>query len=334
MVARYLSVRARQIGILSVRSILSSRNNSQDSHCTIPAVSFFSSYSGGRFISSDDTSDSLTMADVSMNMGITRKMSFGFNGKLNGVEGKTPFLIGVSGGTASGKSTVCKRIMEKLGQVDMDHMERQVVCISQDSFYRELTPAEKLKAEKGQFNFDHPDAFDNDLILQTLQDILAGIKCEIPAYDYRTNSLVKDQITTIYPADVVLFEGILVFYFPKIRDLFHMKLFVDTDSDTRLARRVPRDIKERGRDLDYVLNQYMNFVKPAFEEFCLPTKKFADVIIPRGADNTVAIELIVQHIRDFLSNRGRVTVESESPVNRGEGLSPVNRGEGLFKRPH
>jgi len=123
---------------------------------------------------------------------------------------------------------------------------------------------------------------------------------------------MKDQVTTIYPADVVLFEGILVFYFPKIRDLFHMKLFVDTDSDTRLARRgnstynfivslvililqlivillmfsVPRDIKERGRDLDYVLNQYMNFVKPAFEEFCLPTKKFADVIIPRGADNT------------------------------------------------
>ncbi|XP_046587504.1 uridine-cytidine kinase isoform X3 [Neodiprion lecontei] len=223
------------------------------------------------------------------------------------------------------KSTVCKRIMEKLGQVDMDHTERQVVCISQDSFYRELTPSEKLKAEKGQFNFDHPDAFDNDRILRTLRDILTGVKCEIPAYDYRSNSILKNQITTIYPADVVLFEGILVFYFPEIRELFHMKLFVDTDSDTRLARRVPRDIKERGRDLDYVLNQYMNFVKPAFEEFCLPTKKFADVIIPRGADNTVAIDLIVQHIRDFLSNRGRVTMEAESPISRAEGG---------FKRPH
>ncbi|XP_012253357.1 uridine-cytidine kinase isoform X1 [Athalia rosae] len=242
----------------------------------------------------------IKMADASMNLCTSRKMSFGINGKLNGVEGKTPFLIGVSGGTASGKSTVCKRIMEKLGQVDMDHTERQVVCISQDSFYRELSPAEKLKAEKGQFNFDHPDAFDNDRILQTLQDILAGVKCEIPAYDYRSNSIIKNQITTIYPADVVLFEGILVFYFPVIRELFHMKLFVDTDSDTRLARRVPRDIKERGRDLDYVLNQYMNFVKPAFEEFCLPTKKFADVIIPRGADNTVAIDLIVHHIWDIL----------------------------------
>lgn len=104
-------------------------------------------------------------------------------------------------------------------------------------------------------------------------------------YDYRTNSLSPNKTMTIYPADVVLFEGILVFYFPEIRDLFMMKLFVDTDSDTRLARRVPRDINERGRDLDTVLNQYMLFVKPAFEEFCSPTKKFADVIIPRGADN-------------------------------------------------
>ncbi|XP_023708708.1 uridine-cytidine kinase isoform X2 [Cryptotermes secundus] len=223
-----------------------------------------------------------------------------FGSKINGVEGKTPFLIGVAGGTASGKSTVCKRIMEKLGQVDMDTTERQVVCISQDSFYRELTPAEKLRAEKGFFNFDHPGAFNNDLILQTLRDILAGKKCEIPVYDYRTNSRCDNQFTTIYPADVVLFEGILVFYFPEIRELFHMKLFVDTDSDTRLARRVPRDIKERGRDLDQVLNQYMYFVKPAFEEFCSPTKKYADVIIPRGADNTVAIDLIVHHIRDIL----------------------------------
>nr|CAD7432767.1 unnamed protein product [Timema monikensis] len=202
------------------------------------------------------------------------------------------------------QSTVCKRIMEKLGQADMVHAERQVVCISQDSFYRELSPQEKIRAEKGMFNFDHPDAFNNDLILQTLKDILAGNKCEIPVYDYVTNSRVDNQLITIYPADVVLLEGILVFYFPEIRELFHMKLFVDTDSDTRLARRVPRDIKNRGRDLDQVLNQYMNFVKPAFEEFCSPTKKYADVIIPRGADNTVGIDLIVHHIRDLLHRSG------------------------------
>uniref|UniRef100_A0A1B6HFP3 uridine/cytidine kinase n=1 Tax=Homalodisca liturata TaxID=320908 RepID=A0A1B6HFP3_9HEMI len=220
--------------------------------------------------------------------------------KVNHAEGKIPFLIGVAGGTASGKSTVCKRIMEKLGQVDVDHTQRQVVTISQDSFYRELSPADKAKAAKGQYNFDHPDAFNDELIYQTLQDVLAGKKCEIPVYDYRTNSIVPNQTTTVYPADVVLFEGILVFYFPEVRDLFHMKLFVDTDSDTRLARRVPRDIKERGRDLDNVLTHYMNYVKPAFEDFCLPTKKFADVIIPRGADNTVAIDLIVHHIWDIL----------------------------------
>ncbi|KAG5893401.1 hypothetical protein JTB14_038062 [Gonioctena quinquepunctata] len=232
---------------------------------------------------------------------------FKMNGvhKMNGVEGKTPFLIGVSGGTASGKSTVCKRIMEKLGQVDVDQKQRQVICISQDSFYRELTPLEITKAEKGQFNFDHPGAFNETLIYDTLTDIAAGKMVQIPTYDYRNHSLRKDEILTIYPADVVLFEGILVFYFPEVRKLFHMKLFVDTDSDTRLARRVPRDINERGRDLDQVLNQYMNFVKPAFEEFCLPTKKFADVIIPRGADNYVAIDLIVHHIWDILHGKKR-----------------------------
>ncbi|EAA45221.4 AGAP003874-PC [Anopheles gambiae str. PEST] len=244
-------------------------------------------------------------------------------GAADGV--KTPFLIGVAGGTASGKSTVCKRIMEQLGQADMDHTQRQVVTISQDSFYRELSDSEKARAERGLFNFDHPSAFNEDLMLQTLQDILHGKKVEISEYDYRRNAVCPEKKITIYPADVVLFEGILVFYFPAIRDLFHMKLFVDTDSDTRLARRVPRDINERGRDLDQVLNAYMNFVKPAFEEFCSPTKKFADVVIPRGADNTVAIDLIVQHIREFLNNRTR---SDHSPHLATCGTSALNLANG------
>ncbi|XP_071443781.1 uridine-cytidine kinase isoform X2 [Hetaerina americana] len=249
--------------------------------------------------------------------------------------GKTPFLIGVAGGTASGKSTVCKRIMEKLGQVDMDQTKRQVVCISQDSFYKSLNPEEKLKADKGQYNFDHPAAFDDELILHTLKEILAGRKCKLPVYDYRNNMRVEGQEVTIYPADVVLIEGILVFYFPEIRNLFHMKLFVDMDSDTRLVRRVLRDIQERGRDLDQVLTQYTTFVKLAFEEFCLPTKKFADVIIPRGADNIVAIDLIVQHIQDLLGNCGsrRASIASivtgrqmERPeeANETPPLSPIH----------
>ncbi|XP_068237850.1 uridine-cytidine kinase 2-B isoform X2 [Palaemon carinicauda] len=224
------------------------------------------------------------------------------NGITNGFGPKTPFLIGVAGGTASGKSTVCKRIMERLGQDDIEHSQRRVVCISQDSFYRPLTPDESSKALKGLFNFDHPDSFDNELILKTLRQILDGKICKIPNYDFVTNSRLEST-TTLYPADVVLFEGILMFYQPEIRSHFHMKLFVDSDADTRLARRVMRDTRERARNLEHVLNQYTNLVKPAFEEFCLPTKKFADVIIPRGAENTVAINLIVQHIQEIVNER-------------------------------
>merc|ERR1719312_744222 len=122
----------------------------------------------------------------------------------------------------------------------------------------------------------------------------------------------------VYPSDVVLVEGILVFYYPKLRQLFDMKLFVDTDADTRLARRVLRDIEERGRELEHVLSQYTTLVKPAFEEFCLPTKKYADVIIPRGAENVVAIDLIKQHIQDII---WRSNGNKESPLNRSRSNS-------------
>lgn len=213
---------------------------------------------------------------------------------------RQPFLIGVGGGTASGKSSVCSKIVQLLGQNEVDHHYKQVVILSQDSFYKVLTPEQKAKALKGQFNFDHPDAFDNELILKTLTEIMKGSTVQIPEYDFVTHSR-KEESVTVYPADVVLFEGILVFYNQEIRDLFQMKLFVDTDADTRLSRRVLRDISERCRDLEQVLTQYTTFVKPAFEEFCLPTKKYADVIIPRGADNLVAINLIVQHIQDILN---------------------------------
>ncbi|XP_071533189.1 uridine-cytidine kinase 2-B isoform X2 [Panulirus ornatus] len=238
------------------------------------------------------------------------------NGISNGFGPKTPFLIGVAGGTASGKSTVCKRIMERLGQDDIEHSQRRVVCISQDAFYRPLNAEESAKALKGVFNFDHPDAFDNELVLKTLHQILDGKICKIPNYDYVTNSRLEST-TTIYPADVVLFEGILMFYQPEIRRLFHMKLFVDSDADTRLARRVMRDTRERGRALELVLHQYTNLVKPAFEEFCLPTKKFADVIIPRGAENTVAINLIVQHIQEIVNER--------SGIGSGNGIQQRSR---------
>jgi len=213
---------------------------------------------------------------------------------------RKPFMIGVAGGTASGKSTVCDKLMEKLGQNQMNIGEKQVVHLSQDSFYRELNQVESEKAKKGMFNFDHPNAFDNELMESCLQSILEGRQTQIPVYDFKTNARVPGAYTVIYPSDVVLVEGILVFYYPDIRNLFNLKLFVDTDADIRLARRVMRDIEERGRDLETVLLQYTSLVKPAFEEFCIPTKKYADVIIPRGAENTVAIDLIKQHIQDLI----------------------------------
>uniref|UniRef100_A0A8C5ZD47 uridine/cytidine kinase n=1 Tax=Marmota marmota marmota TaxID=9994 RepID=A0A8C5ZD47_MARMA len=170
------------------------------------------------------------------------------------------------------QSTVCEKIMELLGQNEVDHRQRKLVILSQDRFYKVLTAEQKAKALKGQYNFDHPDAFDNDLMHRTLKNIVEGKTVEVPTYDFVTHSRLPET-TVVYPADVVLFEGILVFYSQEIRDMFHLRLFVDTDSDVRLSRRVLRDV-HRGRDLEQILTQYTTFVKPAFEEFCLPVPPF------------------------------------------------------------
>ena len=152
--------------------------------------------------------------------------------------------------------------------------------------------------------------------MSLFQDIMSGRSARIPVYDFKTNARVPGEFTTIYPSDVVVVEGILVFYFPGIRDKFNLKLFVDTDADTRLSRRVLRDISERGRDLEKVLHQYTTLVKPAFEEFCIPTKKYADVIIPRGAENTVALDLIKQHIEVVLLQIFYVSNNSNASIFR------------------
>ncbi|XP_019602907.2 uridine-cytidine kinase 2 isoform X2 [Rhinolophus sinicus] len=229
------------------------------------------------------------------------------------------------------QSSVCAKIVQLLGQNEVDYRQKQVVILSQDSFYRVLTAEQKAKALKGQFNFDHPDAFDNELIFKTLKEITEGRTVQIPVYDFVSHSR-KEESVTVYPADVVLFEGILAFYSQEVRDLFHMKLFVDTDADTRLSRRVLRDISERGRDLEQILSQYITFVKPAFEEFCLPTKKYADVIIPRGVDNLVAINLIVQHIQDIL-NGG---LSKRQPNGYLNGYTPARKRQASesSSRPH
>jgi len=209
---------------------------------------------------------------------------------------KKPFVIGVSGGTSSGKTTVCHKIVEAL---DIPW----AVLLSQDSFYKSLVGDDLIKAENAAYNFDHPDAFDYELMVETLSRLKEGKRVKVPIYDFVTHMRRPSQ-TTVYGADVVLFEGILAFYDKRLLDLMDLKLFVDADSDTRLARRLRRDIAYRGRDLRSVLKQYLEFVKPAYDEYIAPTKNKADIIIPNGEDSTVAIDLIVQHIKMKLQQRG------------------------------
>ncbi|KAM7268119.1 hypothetical protein ACFE04_010285 [Oxalis oulophora] len=215
--------------------------------------------------------------------------SNGYNNN-NHAPNKQPFIIGVAGGTASGKTTVCNMIMSKLH-------DQRVVLVNQDSFYRSLD-GEALK-DIHHYNFDHPDAFDTELLLSCFNKLKLGQAVNIPNYDFKAHKSVEPS-HLVNPADVIILEGILVLHDARVRDLMNMKIFVDTDSDLRLARRIQRDTVERGRNIQNVLEQYSRSVKPSFEEYILPTKKYADIIIPRGGDNHVAIDLIVQHIQTKL----------------------------------
>jgi len=210
-------------------------------------------------------------------------------------------LIGIAGGSCCGKTEVCSTICKELGQ-NSEIVTNRVTVLAHKSFYRELTGEERELAQNGKFNFDHPTAFDDELAIQSLKQLKAGNVVKIPTYNVSTHSR-EEEYQTIYPSDVILFEGILTLYNKEVRDMLDMKIFVDTDSDTRLARRVLRDTVEHKRNIDAVLDQYTKFVKRSFEDFALPTKKYADVIIPRGADNSVAVGLIVEHIKDLLGER-------------------------------
>ncbi|KVI02367.1 Phosphoribulokinase/uridine kinase [Cynara cardunculus var. scolymus] len=205
---------------------------------------------------------------------------------------KQPFVIGVAGGAASGKTTVCDMIIEQLH-------DQRVVLVNQDSFYHNLTAEELTRVH--EYNFDHPGkfyAFDNEKLLSAMEMLKHGEAVDIPKYNFRS---YKNNVSRrVNPSDVIILEGILIFHDPRVRDMMNMKIFVDTDADVRLARRIRRDTGEKGRDIGMVLDQYSKFVKPAFDDFILPTKKYADIIIPRGGDNHVAIDLIVQHIRTKL----------------------------------
>ncbi|KAI6173549.1 Uridine kinase [Aphelenchoides besseyi] len=227
---------------------------------------------------------------------------------------KSVFIIGVAGGTASGKTSVCERIIAKLNASNERRNSPQ------------LDKRTRKKALKGDYNFDHPNSFDHELLIQVLNDLRDRKPVEIPQYDFLNHARKKEK-DKYDAADVILVEGILIFHEAKLRELFDMKLFVDADPDIRLARRVQRDTSERGRQLDNVLHQYLNLVKPAFDQFCHPTKKYSDVIIPNGSENEVAIDLIVKHIDELL--------RSDTDRSTGSGDSrPEKRKTSQSVRPH
>uniref|UniRef100_A0A674MSJ7 Uridine-cytidine kinase n=1 Tax=Takifugu rubripes TaxID=31033 RepID=A0A674MSJ7_TAKRU len=210
----------------------------------------------------------------------------------HGTQSKEAFAIGLCGGSASGKTTVARKIIEAL---DVPW----VVLLSMDSFYKVLSAEEQIRAASNDYNFDHPDAFDFDLLTDTLRKLKQGKSVKIPVYDFTTHGRQKEW-KTVYGASVIIFEGIMAFTDKKLLQLLDMKIFVDTDSDIRLVRRLRRDITERGRDIDGVIKQYNKFVKPAFEQYIEPTMRLADIVVPRGGGNMVAIDLIVQHVHSQL----------------------------------
>lgn len=204
-----------------------------------------------------------------------------------------PILIGICGGTGSGKSTVAKAIFESLP-------EKNIAIIEQDAYYRDqshLAMEERVKT-----NYDHPLAFDTELLVKHMTDLLQGQSIEKPSYNFSEHTR-ENKTTKIDPKDIIILEGIMILEEKNLRDLMDIKIFVDTDADVRIIRRIVRDIQERGRTLDSVINQYLHTVKPAHEQFIEPTKKFADLIIPEGGYNKVAIDIMVAKVRSIVSEK-------------------------------
>ena len=203
---------------------------------------------------------------------------------------KRPVVIGITGGSCSGKTSVTRAIYD----VFRDH---SVVVIEQDYYYKDqshMTFEERLKT-----NYDHPLAFDTDLLIEHVNKLINREAIDKPVYDY-VNHTRANEVIHVEPKDVIIIEGILVLEDKRLRDLMDIKLFVDTDSDLRIIRRIQRDIKERGRTADSVIEQYVTAVRPMHNMFIEPTKRYADVIIPEGGDNDVAIDLMVTKIKTIL----------------------------------
>jgi len=203
---------------------------------------------------------------------------------------KNPVLIGVAGGSGSGKSTVAGELFRQF-QYD------RVAMIEQDSYYKDQSHLSW--EERVSTNYDHPLAFDNDLLLTHLQELLQGRAIEKPIYDFKEHNRKQERVL-VEPQDVIILEGMLILEDERIRNLMDIKVFVDTDADVRIVRRIVRDIEERGRSLESVVNQYLNVVRPMHLQFIEPTKRYADVIIPEGGFNRVALDLLSTKISNIL----------------------------------
>ncbi|GEN31019.1 uridine kinase [Cerasibacillus quisquiliarum] len=201
-----------------------------------------------------------------------------------------PVVIGVAGGSGSGKTSVTRSICKRFS-------DKTILVIEQDYYYKDQShlPFE----ERLQTNYDHPFAFDNDLLVSHLQDLLNGHPINKPVYDYALHTR-SDKVIPVEPKEVIILEGILILEDPRLVDLMDIKVFVDTDADLRIIRRIMRDINERGRSVESVIEQYINSVRPMHLQFVEPTKRYADIIIPEGGKNHVAIDLMATKIETII----------------------------------
>lgn len=201
-------------------------------------------------------------------------------------------IIGIAGGTGSGKTTVVRKIVDALPP-------NQVVVVPQDSYYNDTT--EMTEDERRAINFDHPDAFDWRLLIKQVNELRQGIAIEQPTYSYLLCNRLKETVH-IEPRPVIIIEGIMTLLNKKLRDMMDLKIYVDTDSDERLIRNIQRDVIERGRTVDMVIDRYLKVLKPMHEQFIEPTKKYADLIIPQGGENLTGIDILCKYIESLVAS--------------------------------
>lgn len=195
-------------------------------------------------------------------------------------------VVGIAGGTGSGKTTITKKLMQRFGG--------DVSAIYHDNYYK--AHHNMSYEERAKLNYDHPDSFDTDLLIQAVKDLKAGRSVTCPVYDYTIHDR-SDQVIVVKPAKVIIVEGILIFQSRELCRQMDIKIYVDTDADVRILRRIVRDVRDRGRSLDSVVNQYLSTVKPMHEQFVEPSKRNADIIIPEGGHNQVAMEMVMERVR-------------------------------------